>query len=92
MSNLRLDLLDAAENCPACVAAVQSACAVLDTGGARATEDVERLLAECVLYLTDPVRACGCPLAVGLFTAASLHVLAVADWWQDVLHCARNPR
>ena len=47
VSDLRLDLLDAAENHAACVAAVQSAYAFLDTGGARAPKNIWRMSAEC---------------------------------------------
>ena len=61
-----LDLLEAAENQPSCVPAVQSAFALLDTGRAQAPEDVGRMSAECVSYRTDPIRACGSPCAVGL--------------------------
>ena len=72
VSDLRLGLLDPAGDHPDCMAAVQSALGLLDEGGARGLEDVGRVSAECIPYLTDLVRACGAPLAVGLLTAASL--------------------
>ena len=80
VNDLRLDLLDSAENHPSCVAAVQSAFAFLDQGSVQAPEDVGRMSAECVSYLTDPVRACGSPLAVGLTHCGLVagYVLAVA--------------
>ena len=80
VNNLRLDLLKAAENDPSCVAAVQSAFAFLDKGSAHAPEDAGRTSAECVSYLTDPLRARGSPRAVGLTHCGLVagYMLAVA--------------
>ena len=49
-----------------CRAACSERCAFLETGGARAPDNIGRMSVECVSYLIDPIRACGGPLAVGL--------------------------